>query len=223
MKKKTWYIIAPVLAAVLVFLDQITKYLARRDLAESGYSIIEDVFRLELVTNKGAAWGMLQGKVDILSIISIILVALVVICFFKIPEGKKYHIMRVLCVMVCAGAIGNLIDRFVFGGVTDFLYFELINFPVFNVADCYITIAMVLFLILMIFYYKDDDLSFISFKKKDGSVSDNKNIKNDEAVSDDTDDEKKEAFSEDTDVEKKETVTLDNDGEKETGSLDNDE
>ena len=166
MTKKTWYIIAPFILAALIFVDQITKYLARRDLADESFDVIKGVFSLSLVSNKGAAWGMLQGRVDILSIVSILLVIALAYFFFKVPEGKKYHIIRVLCISVVAGAIGNLIDRIGFGYVTDFLYFKLIDFPVFNVADCYITVAMFLFIILMIFYYKDEDLEFLSFTKK---------------------------------------------------------
>ena len=166
MSKKSWYIFAPVLAGVLILLDQITKYLARRDLGEAGYSIIDGVFKLSLVENKGAAWGMFQGGVDILSIISIILIIVLVFFFIKIPEGKRYFLIRLLVTIVFAGAIGNEIDRLFVGYVTDFLYFELIDFPVFNVADCYITVGMILFAILMLFYYKDEDLEFFNFRKK---------------------------------------------------------
>ena len=57
-----------------------------------------------------------------------------------------------------------MIDRIVNGYVTDFLYFELINFPVFNVADCYVVIAAAAAMFLIIFYYKDED--FEAIKKK---------------------------------------------------------
>ncbi|MBO4781440.1 MAG: signal peptidase II [Lachnospiraceae bacterium] len=165
MKKKQWYIIAPVIIALLIFFDQITKYWARRDLADEGFNIIKGFFGLKLVSNKGAAWGIFQGRIDILSIISIVVLIFLVLLFIKIPEDKKYHILRVLLLCVMAGALGNLLDRFYQGFVTDFLYFELIDFPVFNVADCYITFAMFLFAFLLIFKYKDSELEFFSFKK----------------------------------------------------------
>ena len=166
MKKKYWYILAPFAIGILVFLDQITKYLARRDLIDGDFVLIDGVFKLHLLENKGAVWGMFQNSVDFLSIVSIIMTVLIVILFIKIPEGKKYVILRILCISVCAGAIGNLIDRIAMGGVTDFLYIELINFPIFNVADCYITFAMVILLILVIFYYKEDDFDFLAIRKK---------------------------------------------------------
>ena len=165
MNKKFWYIGSVIFMAVLVFIDQITKFLARRDLADGAFSIIDKVFSLSLVKNKGAAWGILQGRVDILSIVSIILVIAIAFFFIKIPKDKKFNIIRVLCVFVSAGAIGNIIDRIGFGEVTDFLYIELINFPVFNIADCYITFSMFIFVFLLLFKYKDEDLDFISFKR----------------------------------------------------------
>ena len=166
MNKKRWYILGPILLVVLIVFDQLTKYLARQNLADGDFKIIDGFFSFRYVTNKGAAWGMLQGKVDILSIVSILLVGAVCYFYIKTPEDKKFNKMRFLSVCVVAGAFGNLIDRIFMGEVTDFLYFELIDFPIFNVADIYITVAMFVFIFLMLFYYKDDDLDFISFKKK---------------------------------------------------------
>ena len=56
-----------------------------------------------------------------------------------------------------AGAIGNLIDRISLKYVVDFIYFELIDFPIFNIADCYLTVSSFLLIILAIFYYKEND------------------------------------------------------------------
>ena len=173
MKKKHWYILAPFIMAALIFFDQLTKYLARRDLADEPFTIIDKVFKLKLLSNEGAAWGLFQGRVSILSFISIVLVAVLVYFFIRIPEDKKFHLLRLLFIFVGAGAIGNLIDRFYQGYVTDFLYFELIDFPIFNVADIYITFSMILVAILFIFYYKDEDLDFFTFgkiKKKDDNT-----------------------------------------------------
>ena len=64
-----------------------------------------------------------------------------------------------------AGAVGNMIDRISQGYVVDFLYFKLINFPIFNVADCYVTIAAACLVILIMFYYKDEDMACFAIKK----------------------------------------------------------
>ena len=73
---------------------------------------------------------------------------------------KKNMPLLALCVTITAGALGNFIDRLYLEYVIDFLYFKLINFPIFNVADCYITVSCFVFLFLMFFYYKEEDLNF---------------------------------------------------------------
>ena len=67
--------------------------------------------------------------------------------------------------MITAGGIGNLIDRVRLNYVVDFIYFSLIDFPVFNVADIYVTVSMFLLLILVLFYYKDEDFQFLKWKR----------------------------------------------------------
>ena len=67
-----------------------------------------------------------------------------------------------------AGAFGNMIDRAFRGYVVDFFYFKLIDFPIFNVADIYVTVTMVLLMGLILFYYKEEDLEFLSRKGKHG-------------------------------------------------------
>ena len=72
----------------------------------------------------------------------------------------------ITCILLAAGAIGNFIDRVRFGYVRDFIYFKIINFPVFNVADCYVTVSVIIFIILILFVYKnEDDFAFLSLKK----------------------------------------------------------
>ena len=72
-------------------------------------------------------------------------------------------LLRVLLVFIAAGAVGNFIDRAVQGYVVDFFYISAINFPIFNVADIYVTCAVILLIVAVLFYYKDDDWS--EFKK----------------------------------------------------------
>ena len=85
---------------------------------------------------------------------------------FKTPDAKKYRILHLLLSLIAAGAIGNMIDRVRFDYVVDFIYFVLINFPIFNVADIYVTISTIALVILLLFVYKENDLNFISFKQK---------------------------------------------------------
>jgi Signal peptidase (SPase) II. len=103
----------------------------------------------------------MTGKTDFLSIITIILIVLLLIVYFKIPKERKYLPIQIIWVFILAGAVGNFIDRISFKYVVDFIYFELIDFPIFNIADSYLTVSCILLLILGIFYYKDNDLAFI--------------------------------------------------------------
>ena len=70
-------------------------------------------------------------------------------------------VSRNIIIFLSAGAIGNYIDRVSNNYVVDFIYFSLIDFPVFNVADIYVTVAIFFLLILILFYYKDEDLDEI--------------------------------------------------------------
>lgn len=170
MKKKNIIFEFIVLAAsgLLIFLDQWTKKLITINLEPTNSEIVvwNGVFKIVSHKNTGAVWGIMSGKTDFLSIFTVIILAAVVFFYFKIKwDYKRLRILKIICIMVFSGAIGNLIDRISLHYVVDFLYFELIDFPVFNVADCYITVSMVLMLILVIFYFKDEDFEVIWPKK----------------------------------------------------------
>ena len=68
-------------------------------------------------------------------------------------------------VLLAAGGLGNFIDRLFLGYVRDFLYFKLIDFPVFNVADSYVTIGLIILIILIMFVYNEKDFGFLPFVK----------------------------------------------------------
>ena len=74
-------------------------------------------------------------------------------------------VFRMCLYFIGAGAIGNMIDRMFRKYVVDFIYFRLIDFPVFNVADIYVTVAAVLLIVLVVFYYKDEDFDKIFSKR----------------------------------------------------------
>ena len=114
----------------------------------------------------GAAWGMLSGKINLFLIFTVIVVLLVTYVIINLPVTKKYVPLLITCTLLVSGAAGNFIDRVRFGYVRDFIYFKLINFPVFNVADCYVTVSVVLLIILILFVYKEDDFNFLKISKK---------------------------------------------------------
>lgn len=153
----------------LVFIDQITKYFARTNLKNAPKVLWDGVFSLHYHENRGSVWGILQGKVDILLIASFFIFALLLYVYIKMPKVPAYFLLFWVLDVMLAGAVGNTIDRLFFGFVTDFLYFELINFPIFNVADCYLTVCSFLTVILVFTKYKDDEFTFLSFKRKEVS------------------------------------------------------
>lgn len=163
-------VIGLIISALLIFLDQITKLLAVKYLkGQESFIIWENVFELRYLENRGAAFGIMQGqKLFFVIFTSIALVAIVWFYLKKIPADKKYIYLDIISILLFAGAIGNLIDRVRLNYVIDFFYFILIDFPIFNVADIYVTVAAFAMFGLGLFYYKDEDydLIFPSKKKK---------------------------------------------------------
>lgn len=154
---------------LLVALDQATKYWARISLKEDGpISIIPGVLKLQYHENTGAVWGIMTDKTELLTVISLILSIFLIALYIKIPQNRRFQPIRIIWIFIMAGALGNLIDRFTLKYVVDFIYIELIDFPIFNLADNYLTLSSILLLILGIFYYKEEDFEFIDniFKKK---------------------------------------------------------
>lgn len=151
---------------VLVFIDQVTKFLAKTHLMnKKPITIIENVFELQYLENTGAAFGMLQNQILLFVIITIVTVIVMLYIYGKIPYEKHFTPLRYILIFIMAGAIGNCIDRVVNRYVIDFLYFKLIDFPIFNIADCYVSVSGVLLVLLLLFYYKEEDFTFLSLKK----------------------------------------------------------
>lgn len=171
MNQKTKLIVGLIIGFfVAIGLDQWTKLLAVKHLMnQSAYSIWNGVFELLYSENRGAAFGMLQGKKVFFLLVAVIVLTAAIFAIVRMPATKKYIPLHLIAMFLSAGAVGNMIDRFARGYVVDFLYFKLIDFPIFNVADCYVTISMFFFMVLFFFYYKEEDLSCLSFSKKGAS------------------------------------------------------
>ena len=156
------YIIAVIFIAAGVFLDQITKYFALIRLKDrEPYIIIKDVFHLEYLDNRGAAFGLFQNQ-RIFFFCSVAVICMAVIWFYMhVPMEKRYFPLRACAVLIVSGAFGNFIDRVRLNYVVDFFYFKLIDFPIFNVADIFVTVAAFLLFLLLCFYYKEEELERI--------------------------------------------------------------
>lgn len=157
------YVIGAVIAVAMIFLDQVTKLLAVSKLKnQDAFVILKGVFELHYLENRGAAFGVMQGKKIFFVVITIIMVLFLIYAYGRLPAEKRFFPLHGICITLFAGAIGNFIDRIVHNYVIDFFYFSLIDFPIFNVADIYVTCAVALFVILFLFYYKETDLDRLS-------------------------------------------------------------
>lgn len=160
---------------VLVVFDQWTKWLATAHLMGQEPMVLWDgVFELNYLENRGMAFGLFQDQKIFFVITTIIIVGFLCWFYHRIPDGKRHVWMKVAVVICLAGALGNFVDRMVNSYVVDFFYFKLIDFPIFNVADIYVTCSAAFFLLLYIFYYKEADFDFLSRKKKDSEAEDAK-------------------------------------------------
>ena len=146
---------ALVYAALVVVFDQISKYLVRHNLdLHATVPVVGDFFRLTYVENSGIVFGIKVGvALPLFTVLSI--AATILILYFFYRERTSHLGIRISLALVLGGAIGNLIDRIVFGQVVDFLDFGLgkYRFFVFNVADSAVTVGVVLFLLLTTFIH----------------------------------------------------------------------
>lgn len=137
-------------AVCILTADQVTKYIIIQKLPEnSSIEIIPGFFSITHIRNTGAAFGLFQGYTEVLTVISI--VAIVMIIVLKSMLNFNYAFYNVCLGFVMGGALGNLIDRFLVGEVTDFINVWII--PVFNIADSSILIGFSLIVILILREY----------------------------------------------------------------------
>ena len=135
----------------LIAADLLTKLTASK-LGSREVVLIPGVLSLSYIENRGAAFGIMQGRQWLLIVISAVMIAAAVVFYIRRIRDIQYRYLRVLIVFLVAGALGNMIDRIMLGYVRDFIYFKLIDFPVFNVADIYVTVSAVLILIWIILH-----------------------------------------------------------------------
>ncbi len=131
-----------IIALPILFLDQLTKYIVTKHLlVGQSIPVVSGIFNITLVHNRGAAFGILKNQTPLFIATSLVAVVLIFL-------DLKKHSLRRMCVytaalsLILAGALGNLIDRSLWGYVIDFLDFRV--WPVFNVADSSITIGAVM-------------------------------------------------------------------------------
>ena len=146
------YILAIIVGAVFLVMDQITKNIVVQNMAENAsLPFIPGIIRFWYIHNEGGAWGFLSGYTWILLSITIIVM---LVCFaLLLKHGMKNPLLFWAITLVLSGGLGNMIDRiFNNGKVVDFICLEFIDFPVFNIADCAIVIGAGL---LILYFIRD--------------------------------------------------------------------
>ncbi|MBQ7038305.1 MAG: signal peptidase II [Clostridia bacterium] len=150
------------ITAALVSLDQLTKWLAVLSLKNAEtITIIPKVLGLTYVENTGAAFGILQGQRWLFLILTGAVMA-AILWLLLFGSFRKHLIFNISATLIVAGGIGNFIDRSIHGYVVDFIEVLFFEFPVFNVADCYVVIGSVLLLVFFLFIYDDKKVPIAS-------------------------------------------------------------
>jgi len=168
------------LPVLLVAIDRISKVWVNTVLKEKEcIPIIGNAVTFRYIENSGAAWGIFNNSVDVLTIASVLVIVGILFILKRVPSDKRFRPLLLTLLLIISGAFGNLYDRLVYHHVKDFISFDVIHFPVFNIADIYVTCATFLLVILLLFVYKEDELSFLPFfggdtqnqsKKSDGDT-----------------------------------------------------
>ena len=138
-----------VVAAVVLVLDRATKAWAIASIPQEGLDFIPGLIGFRLVFNRGASFGMLQGATVVFLVISVVICVALLVYLVRYKRHLAFEAAALG--LVFAGALGNAYDRLAYGQVTDFLNLEFMSFPIFNVADCGITVGVVLLVIFMVF------------------------------------------------------------------------
>ncbi|MCR5083101.1 MAG: signal peptidase II [Parasporobacterium sp.] len=179
-------IIEIIIFALLIFFDQFTKYLAVLKLGENGkYDVIPGFISFEMLLNgnTGGAWGIFSGKMVFFYVITLVFAAVIVFFIYRANKAQKlefassevnyklirhFQMFEMILVCLLGGAFGNFIDRIRLHYVIDFLSFQFIDFPIFNVSDCIICISIVFLFICIIFVFKDKEFNLL-FKSNKGA------------------------------------------------------
>lgn len=155
--------IKPILIiGLLTAFDQLTKFIITSsfELYESKPAI-KNFLSFTYIQNRGMAWGMLQGKRVIFVALTIVILLLCFAIYSNIADKSKYRILRANMIILIAGALGNMLDRIKLGYVIDFFEVKFIEFPVFNVADIYVVVSMIMIFILIMFKYSNEEFDEI--------------------------------------------------------------
>ncbi len=139
---------------VMVLVDQVVKYWTITMLAPVGsIPLIPGVLQLTYVENRGAAFSILEDQIWLFVLLAVIILCGIV---YALHTGRIQHFLgKFSLIVISAGAVGNVIDRVLRHYVVDMIQVCFIQFPVFNIADIYVTVGVALFAVYYLFLHKD--------------------------------------------------------------------
>ena len=136
---------------ILVGIDQIIKYYINTNLyIGQNITIMEDFLNITFIKNTGIAFGLFKS--NNLFMIFVVLFLILILIYFYNREKKKNTLLKIAFIFLISGALGNLIDRIVYGSIIDYINFAF--WPAFNLADSLIVMGSILLGIYLIFYTK---------------------------------------------------------------------
>ena len=156
VKKEALYKLSyPVLIFLLVVLDLFSKdYAANNFLFAQSYSTFIPFIDFLLIYNSGIAFGIFDGYGNLASNLLLVITIFILIYLIRLLVKEKVQIAKFALSLITAGALGNIIDRFIDGKVTDFLHLEFgsLSFFIFNLADAFITLGAILIIYFELIY-----------------------------------------------------------------------
>lgn len=165
--KKIMIIMSIIIFIVFGILDRLSKIYALYTLKDHpSIAIIPGVIEFHYLENDGAAFGLLKGQKAFFIFVAIIIISAIAYILIKMPAKRKYIPASVFITFIATGAMENMTDRIIYNNVIDFIYISSVKFPIFNVADIYVTLASILLIFFVLFVYKEEDLNFLRFKEK---------------------------------------------------------
>lgn len=137
--------------ALIIGIDQVAKLIVYNTLRFSdSVAVIDKVFNLTYCENRGAAFGILQNQIWLLAVITVVVLGAII--FFMIKTKPRDFLLVLSLTFLTGGALGNFIDRIFRGFVVDFFDFWIINFPIFNIADCFVVVGAILLTVYILFF-----------------------------------------------------------------------
>ncbi len=146
--------------AAAAALDQLTKAAAGK-LRSGPKVLIPGILELRYLENRGAAFGILRDRQWLFIAIACAVITGALVLIKRLPLNRRFLPLGISVLFLAGGAAGNLLDRVRLHMVRDFIYIRAVDFPIFNLADIFVTCSAASILLLVLIRYRDDEFDFL--------------------------------------------------------------